>query len=231
MSMKANDHSSNSTSVIEPIDPGAYPARVVHILNIGLQKQNPYQGQEKPPKCDFYITYELLDEFMKDEDGEDDLKKPRWISERFSINPLSSENAKSTARYLALDPKNKFDGDWSQLIDTPCIVNIVNNVSKKDKNKIYNNVRGVQTMREKDARDAAPLVNDPVVFDFYNPDTKLFLALPTFIQGIIKESLDFEGSDLQEQLKDVSSDQSPKTEKKAKKEPTTHNEEDDDDWN
>ncbi len=217
MSMKANDHSGSGSFKSDPIEPGAYPARIVVIANIGLQKQNPYQGKDKPPKHEFYITYELLDEFLKDEDGEDDLEKPRWVSERFTINPLSVENAKSTERYLALDPKNQYDGDWSELLETPCVVNIVQNPSKKDKTKIYNNVRGVQTMRDKDARSAPKLVNDPVIFDFYDPDVKVFLALPEFLQKLIKESLDFEGSKLEELLEDVSEADEKKDEKKTSK--------------
>lgn len=217
MSMKANDHSGGGAFKTDPVEPGAYPSRVVQIINIGLQKQNPYQGKDKPPKHEFYVTYELVDEFLKDEDGEDDLEKPRWISERFSINPLSVENAKSTERYLALDPQNKYDGDWSQLLGTPCVVNVVQNPSKKDKTKVYNNVRGVQTMRDKDARNAPDLVNDPVLFDFYEPDVKVFLTLPTFLQNIIKESLDFEGSKLEELLEDVSKSDGQKDDKKSSK--------------
>lgn len=234
MSMNANDHSSSSSAPSDPLDPGSYPGRVVVVANIGLQSQRPYQGEEKAPKHEFFVTYELIDEFVKDEDGYDDPEKPRWISERFSINPLSSENAKSTARYLALDPQNKYDGDWSKLIGTPCIVNITQTPSKKDKTRIYNNVRGVQSMRPKDAQNAAELVNEAVVFDFYDPDVKVFLAFPAFLQKIIKESLDYEGSDLEKRLADVSKsdtkEEKPEVKSVKQKVTKTKDEEEDDDW-
>lgn len=235
MSFKANDYAGSNLPKIDPLEPGAYPARVVSIMNIGLQKQNAYQGKEKPPKHELSVTYELLDEFLKDEDGQDDLEKPRWVSETFPLHGLSSENAKSTLRYLALDPNNENDGDWSQLIGFPCIVNLVQSVSKKDKTRIYNNVDGVHRMRDKDAKNAPELVHDPVLFDLYNPDVKVFLALPTFLQNKIKESLDFEGSKLQEMLEDLSESETKPEKKenkprKEQKKAVVDDEDEKDDW-
>jgi hypothetical protein len=218
MSMKANDYSSGGDfTPIDPVEPGAYPARVALILNIGLQKQNPFKGKDKAPKHEFHVTYEMLDEFMKDEDGNDDETKPRWLSENFTINPLSSENAKSTARYLALDPTAKFGGDWSELLGAPCLVNVVQNASKKDATKIYNNIRSIQAMRARDAASAPDLVNTPQMFDFYEPDVKVFLSLPKFIQDKIKNALDYEGSVLEKMLEDVSDVPQPEKQEKPKK--------------
>lgn len=59
-------------------------------------------------------------------------------------------------------------------------------------------------MRSKDAAKLPALVNEPKVFDFYEPDVKVFLSLPGFLQKIIKESLDFSGSKLESLLEDVS---------------------------
>ena len=53
----------------EPIEPGTYPVRVAQIIDLGLQPQRPYQGQEKPPAYEIMMTYEFLDEFCLDEDG------------------------------------------------------------------------------------------------------------------------------------------------------------------
>lgn len=235
MSFNANDYKSESTEFtpIDPLEPGGYPGRLIHLFNIGLQKQNPYKGEEKPPKHEFWVTYELPDEFLKDEDGNEDKTKPYWVSERFSINPLSSENAKSTARYLALDPENVHDGDWSALLGTPAMINIVQNRSKKDPNKIYMNIRSVQTMRPKDAARTPDLINEVKLFDFYNPDIDVFLSIPPFIQKIIKESLDFEGSKLEKLLSELGDkEETPKEKKKpAKSVPVKEViEDDEDDW-
>src|SRR5690554_5331156 len=114
----------------EPMEPGTYPARVVQIIDLGLQNQRPFQGQEKPPAREIAITYEFVDEFMKDENGEDQEDKPRWLTEIMPLHNLSSERAKSTQRYNALDPNMVYDGDFSQLVDTPCNVTVVQNPGK-----------------------------------------------------------------------------------------------------
>lgn len=185
----------------DPLDPGTYPARVTQIISLGLQKQNPYKGEEKPPRHELYLTYELLDEFLKDEDGEDIEDKPRWLSESFTMNSLDSDLAKSTKRYLALDPDLKYDGDWSKLTGAPCMVTLVQAQSKKDKDVIYNNISSVQTMRAKEAAKAPDLKNEPKVFDIDDPDVEVFLSFPTWLQDRIKANLEFGGSVLESALK------------------------------
>lgn len=178
------------------LDAGGYPARVVQILSLGLQPQRPYKGEEKSPQYELMVTYELLDEFMQDDEGNDIEDKPRWISETFPLYNLEAELAKSTKRYCALDPDLQFDGDWGQLIGTPCTVNLVQNKSKRD-GKIYNNVSAVSTMRAKEAKVAAPLVNEPKLFDIERPDAETFWSLPDWIKDKMKANLEFAGSPLE----------------------------------
>lgn len=182
----------------EPLEIGTYPARVVQIISLGLQKQNPYKGEEKEPKDELYVTYELLDEFLKDEDGEDILDKPRWLSETFTMNSLDSDLAKSTKRYVALDPDFKNDGDWSGLLGAPCMITVVQNEGKgKNAGTIYNNIASVQSMRAKEAAKAPDLVNEGKVFDIDEPDMEVFFSLPKFLQDKMKENLDYGGSALE----------------------------------
>ena len=182
----------------DPLEPGTYPARIVQIISKGLQEQRPYQGKEKPPAYVIMVTYELLDEFMKDkETGEELTDRPRWIHENFPLHSLESDRAKSTNRYMALDPDMKYDGDWAELIGVPCMITLVQNKSKKDPSKIYENVASVSSMRTKEADKAPELVNDPKVFDPDDPDLETFLTLPEWLQGDIKENLNYEGSKLE----------------------------------
>ena len=176
-----------------PLDPGTYPARVVQIIDLGLQNQRAFQNKEKPPAYELNITYELLDEFMKGEDGEDQLDKPRWVSERISVFNLKQDKATSTKRYYALDPKEEHDGDFSKLVGTPCMVTIVQAIRGEN---VYNNVAAVTGMRERDAAKAEALKNDPRVFDLSDPDLEVFNALPEYLQDIIKGNLEFAGSEL-----------------------------------
>lgn len=179
------------------IEPGTYPARIVQILDLGLQAQRPYQGQEKAPVNEISITYELVDEFMKDDQGNAIEDKPRWISETLPFYGLYADKAKSTQRYNALDPEGTYDGDFSQLIGTPCNVTVVNN---KSGDKIYDNVATISTMRQRDADKCPELVNPPKVFDLDSPDLEVFNALPEWLRDKIKGNLKYKGSALEQLL-------------------------------
>lgn len=195
------------------LEPGNYPARIVQIIDFGIQPQRAFQGKDKPPVQEIGVTYELLDEFMKDEEGNAIEDKPRWISENFPLHSLQADMAKSTKRYKALDPKEVFEGDWSLLVGTPCMVTIINNPGKDD--KVYDNVGNVSAMRPRDAANAPELVNEPKVFDLDNPDLEVFAKFPKFIQEKIKGNLQFKASPLEKAL--AEGDKAPdNTEKRHK---------------
>lgn len=180
----------------EPLDPGSYPSRSVMVIDLGLQPQT-YNGETKDPKNEIMTTYELSDEFMKDDEGNEIKDKPRWLSETFTLNSLNSDKAKSTQRYLALDPELKYDGDWSRIPGTPATITVINNAGKgKNKGKVFNNIASVSTMRAKDAEKLPELVNDKRYFSLDEPDVELFLTLPQFVQDKIKGGLEFKGSKL-----------------------------------
>lgn len=192
------------------LEPGNYPARVVQIIDFGLQPQRAYQGQDKPPAQEIGVTYELLDEFMKDEAGEDILDKPRWISETFPLRNIKADLAKSTKRYQALDHTNEFGGDFSQLLEVPCMVTVVNNAVG---DKIYDNVGNVSTMRARDAANAPELVNPSKFFDLDAPNLEVFNSFPKWIQEKIQSNLNYKGSLLEKALSGAPA----KEEKKAEK--------------
>lgn len=206
----------------EPLEAGTYPARVVQIISLGLQEQRPYKGDPKPPRNDLMVVYELADEFLLDEDGNEDETKPRWVRERFPLHPLDSDLAISTKRYTALDPDWEKKGDILATIGTPCLVQLSRDKSNKDES-VYNNIRGVTAMRSKDAAKAVPLVNPTTVFDHTEPDQKAWDTQPKWIQDIIKVGLEYEGSSLQAFVEGTG--KTDKKEDKNEKEPAT--EEDD----
>jgi len=187
----------------DPLEAGTYPARLVQVLTLGLQPQRPFKGEEKPPVDELMVTYEFLDEFLTDEEtGEELLDKPRWLSEDFPFYPLSSDKAKSSKRYHAFDPKEEFDGDWSEILGDPCLVTIVQNPGKgANEGVIYENVAGVSAMRGKDADKAEELKNPPKLFNIDEPDMEIFLSLPEWIQDKMKSNLNFEGSALERAIK------------------------------
>lgn len=185
----------------DPLDSGSYPARVVQMVILGVQASRPYKGEEKPPRLTIRITYEMLDEFMKDEEGNDLDDKPRWLSEEFPFMSLKADLAKSTKRYFALDPDDKADGDWSKLIGAPCVVTIVQEADKRPGiDRIYEKVANVSAMRPKEAAKAPELKNPPLVWDFYNPDLDVFKNFPDWVQEKIKSAVDYPGSKLEQLL-------------------------------
>lgn len=180
-----------------PLEPDVYRARPVQLIDLGLQPQRPYQGQEKPPAHEIMLTYELCDEFMKDDEGNDIEDKPRWISENFPLHPLRSDKARSTKRLFAFDPKDGFQGDFTKCIGIPVNVTVVNNVSG---DTVYSNVGNVAPMSPKKAATCPELVNKAKVFDLEAPDLDVFNALPGWLQEKIKGNLNFQGSPLQRAL-------------------------------
>lgn len=183
------------------LDIGTYPARVVRIIDLGLQPQRPFKGKDKPPAHEVQMTYELLDAFMVDEDGKEQEDKPRWVHETFPLHNLSADLAKSTKRYMALDPDMDFDGDFTKLIGIPCNVTIVHGQGKgANAGKTYENIGSVTAMREKDAKRAPELVNEGQVFTLDDPDMEVFGGLPDWLQDKIKGNLEFGGSLLDARL-------------------------------
>ena len=174
-------------------------------------------------------------QFMKDkETGEELEDKPRWISEDFPLHSLDSDKAKSTKRYLAIDPLQEQKGDWANLVGYPAMLTVSNSPSKKDPNIIYENVAQVSSMRAKEAKSAPELVNPPKVFDVDEPDMTIFWSLPTWLQEKIQENLEYEGSAL-EKLVEKGVGKSEEDTPKKDNTPSTDedsgsDESDDEDW-
>lgn len=198
MALNLKNQPKNGGGVQQDIlEVGTYPARLVRILDLGIQPQTPYQGKEKPPAPMADFTYELLDVFMVDAEGNEDETKPRWISESFVLHHPSADLATSTKRAKALDPDEDFDYDLTKMLGQPCMVTIVH---KESKGKTYANVGNVTAMRAKDAAKAPDLVNVPVVFSLDDPDMTIFNKLPAWLQDKIKGNLEYKGSPLQKAL-------------------------------
>ena len=204
----------------DPLEAGSYPARVVQMMILGVQPQRAFKGEEKPPRLTIRLTYEFLDEFMKDEEGNDLEDKPRWLSEEFPFMSLKADLAKSTKRYFALDPDDKADGDWSKLIGAPCVVTIVQEADKRPGvDRIYEKVANVSAMRPKEAAKAPELKNPPLVWDFYDPDIEVFKSFPDWVQEKIKGAVDYPGSALETALEGGSTPK-PKAGSQEEKKPS-----------
>jgi len=179
------------------IEPGTYPARLVQILDIGLQPQRAYQGKDKAPAQEIMLTYELVDTFMLDEAGKELPDKPRWISETLPFYGLFADKAKSTQRYNAIDPSGEFDGDFAKAIGQPINVTIVNNAVG---DKVYDNIATISAMRPRDADKCPELINTSKLLDLDAPDLEVFNSLPEWLRDKIKGNLNYKGSPLEQLL-------------------------------
>ena len=179
----------------EAIEVGTYEGRVVEIIDLGLQKQRPYKGQEKPPKQMIRITYELCDEFCLDEDGNEMEDKPRWVSEEIPFSPMTADLAKSTKRYNAIDPDDVNDGDFTGLLGFPCMISVGVYINKAGEER--NEVTDVVKIAKKKAAKLPELVNEARYFDVDEPDLAMFLTFMDWLQEKIKGNLEFKGSKLE----------------------------------
>jgi hypothetical protein len=225
MALKAPKDNGKNFTPQDNLEPGTYKARLVQLIDLGLQPQRPYQGQEKKPAYEIMLTYELVDEFMKDDNGDDIEDKPRWVSETFALHPLTNDKAKSTKRYEAFDKEHEFDGDFTKCIGAPILVTIVNN---KVGDKVYDNVANLAAMRAKDAVACPPLVNPTKMFDLSSPDMEVFNNIPQWLQDKIKGNLEFAGSPLSAKL---GGDKAPPAKKEAKVKPPVEDDNNDDEGN
>ena len=213
--LKASKQQQSNFKRPDPLDTGSYPGRVVRVYDLGLQPQRTFPGNPpKGPAHEIHVTYELADEFLKNDAGEDLVDKPRWVSESFVLHPLSSDLATSTKRMKAIDVDDELDGDWTEALSRPIMINIVQN-AKGD--KIYENVQSLSPMRKKDADKLDPLVNEAKFFDLQAPDLELYNSLPKWLQEKIASNLEFAGSPLEKLLKGAPTKEAKATVKQAAK--------------
>ncbi len=184
----------------DPLDNGNYAARVVQVIDLGIQKQRPFKGEPKAPAHCILLTYELGTEFLKDEEGNDRPDKPRWQTEDFPLHSLQADRAKSTKRANAIDPNGITHGNFAKMVGAPCTVTLVQD--KKPDGKVWVNIGNVTPPMK--GFNVPPLVNPPKVFDLDEPDLEVFLSLPEWLQDKIKSNLNYNGSKLQGLLGDKS---------------------------
>lgn len=227
MSLKAPTTNGNKKFATQPnLEPGSYPARVVRVYGLGEHPQS-YKGEAKPPKNLIYVVYELSDAFMVDEQGNEMEDKPRWVMEKFPLHSLKSENAKSTARYLAIDPNQQYKGDWSQLVGLPVSVTIVNNPGADG--RVFDNVANTTAMRPRDAAKLPDLQNEGFFFDPSEPVLEYYNQIPTFIQDEMKKALDFPNGPLAKLIGDAPA-AAPKKQEKVEEPDEAEEENDDNPW-
>jgi hypothetical protein len=169
---------------------GQSMARLVQVIDFGLQPQRPYNGQEKLPAYEVLLTFEFPEERIE-QNGE---SRPMWKSKRIKLS--SDERSTCYKLYNKLDPENKHRGDFGKLIGKECAALIVHDKGTgKNVGIVYDNIADINPLMK--GMTVPPLENDPVVFDLTSPNLEVFESLPEWMQGLIKDNLEFDGSKLE----------------------------------
>lgn len=168
------------------VEDGTYPARLVQIIDLGVQPQTDWQtGEDKDPAPRAIFTFELPTERIevKDED------KPRWYSKEYTLS--MGKNAALPKLIKALSPKGDVD-TLPDLLGKDCMISI--GTTSGGKAKITGVTKTVVGMKVPD------LENKPSAFDFSEPDVDIYKTFPEWIRNKIKEAVNYPGSELEELL-------------------------------
>lgn len=191
MPLNINDLPSKSSNKPKQLVPkGQQVARLVRVLDLGLQTRPAWKGEQKDPIYQLDLTFEFPNARIEI-DGD---SKPMWLSRQ--INLTRSDKGIAKKWLEAMDPENNSRGDFSKLVGTPVLVFISHEEGRgKHEGKTFDRVSEVSPMLA--GVPVPELENDPVVFDLGSPDMDVFRSLPEFLQERIKGNLEYDGSKLE----------------------------------
>lgn len=164
---------------VERIGEGLYPARVVGVVDVGVQKFTDYNENEVV-KPKLVIIFELPTETLEIEEAGEIIEKPRWVSKEFVI----SFHEKSGLTKILNGLGWKKGQDLDSLINKPCMVELGSTATGNDKLANVTKVPKGITVGD--------LYNEPLVFDMDDPDMRVFDRLPKWIKQKIKEAVNYE---------------------------------------
>lgn len=169
------------------IDEGTFPARIVQIIDLGIQEDE-YLGERKVGHKVF-INFEFPTELVTV--GDED--KPRWLGKEYTVS--LHEKATLTKLVASADPEGKATSkgrNMKGLLGLPLMVSIGS--TEKGKPKISNVARLMKGLT------VGELVNKSIFFDMDDGDVEQFNKLPQWMQDKIKGGLDFEDTMLAKAL-------------------------------
>ena len=181
----------------EALEDGSYPGVLTGVIDLGVQKRDAFQGQEKLPCPHIMFTYAFLDEFVKDEDG-NETQDARLLSEKMGLFSLKSDRSKSTQRYRVFDPDFKYAGYFGDCVGVPVNISVKRKVSKTTK-RAYNVVDTVSPMRAKDVKKFEAEIDEAIgkygiVFDLEEPTKHVWNKLFDWQKDIIQSGVNVSNS-------------------------------------
>lgn len=173
------------------VEDGAYPARVVSIIDFGMQYATDYKTGEVKKYDDgndviqhkVWINFEFPTETIE-VDGEN---KPRWYGKEFTVS--NHEKSALFSLLKAIDPKGENTNKGRNvkgMLGLPAMVTIGSTSSGKAK---IVSVSGVPKGMQVDS-----LQNPEQFFDLDSDDVEAFEKLPDWMQKRITEGVDFDST-------------------------------------
>ena len=170
---------SSSSKKFPPMDTGVFPARIVQLIDLGIQESE-WQGETKRnPKVQ--ITFEFPTETIE-VDGE---HKPRWLGKEYTVS--MHEKSALAALVSSADPSGKATANGSKpegLLGLPLSVSVGRTSTGNAK------VSGVAGMMK--GMQVDELKNPPTFFDLSVKGTwDAFEKLPDWLKEKIKTGINF----------------------------------------
>ena len=140
---KRNDQTQTKTGGgdFTPPPAGTTTGRFVDYIEVGLQKQRPYKGKEKPPANKVYVTFELLGKNYIKEIEVDGKKKE--IADRITVPLTLSLHEKSSFKKLfkKMTYGRQDIEHMAQMLGEAFKITVKHNeVGEGDKKKVYANI-------------------------------------------------------------------------------------------
>lgn len=172
---------------------GARPARLMSIVDVGIQNQQPYKGKVKRPCQQVILGFDLVD------DLDDDGNSVRLTTGYFPLNVVTDfktkqlhEKSKLYAIVKALDPTGKkFKDDFSNLINEACIINV--KLVERD-GKTYANFDGVGPVPDIEGFKVAETTGVSYIFDMDSPTLETWTALQDRLKAKVREAINYPDS-------------------------------------
>ena len=165
------------------IEEGTYMARIVSIIDLGIQPQTDWQtGDATDPKPRALFTWELPTETIKiaDEDGNVE-NKPRWMSKEYTLSNYEMSNLYKLL--VALGKKDIVTLD--ELLNIECMVTIGSTVN--------GNAKIVAVVPAPKGMPVPELATEAKFFDFDSPSEELYDLQPDWIKEKIQDAVNYEG--------------------------------------
>ena len=179
--MSLNIDKQQSSKKAPRIEEGTYMGRFSSVIDLGVQPQTDWQtGEAVDSKPRVLITMTLPTETVEREldDGTVDTYA-RLISKEYTIS--GHERANLTKLAAAM----KIGGDLSELLGTECMVSIGSTVN--------GNAKVTNIVKAPAGLPIPELENEAYAFDFDAPEEAVFLSMPEWIQGKIKDADNYSG--------------------------------------